>query len=34
MSEASNRCVVTFVQDIYDANSGKVKTPKHVGLVV
>ena len=35
MSEASNRRVVSFAQDIiYDAIRCKVKTPKRVGLAV
>jgi hypothetical protein len=35
MSEASNRRVVSFAQDIiYDVIRCKVKTPKRVGLAV
>ena len=35
MSEATNRRVVSFEQDIiYAATRGKVKTPKHVGLAI
>jgi hypothetical protein len=35
MSEATNKCVVSFVLDtIYNVTCGKVKTPKCVGLAV
>ena len=35
MSEATDKCVVSFVLDIiYNVTRGKVKTPKRVGMVV
>jgi len=35
MSEATDKCVVSFVLDIiYNVTRGKLKTPKRVGLAV